>query len=135
MKQLNRRNRIKFTATTATQPGTFHGDTRAFQARRGLHGFLVVLFFATAILHAASDTPQWWSDAVKARLTEAGTNRPALEQALEEAPADQREGLQFLIEHMPPHDLKQLSAEFLLENLAMAYQAMLEIPWAKTIPS
>jgi hypothetical protein len=58
-----------------------------------------------------------------------------LAQALEQVPVDQRQGLVFLIEHMPLQDLRTLSAEFLLENLAMTFKAMDEAPWAESIPS
>lgn len=95
---------------------------------------LIVLMWGTHGL-AQTVAPQWFSETVEARLTQAGTNRPALAQALEQVPVDQREGLQFLIENMPPRDLESLSAEFLLENLALAYKAKQEIPWAKIIPS
>ena len=56
-------------------------------------------------------------------------------QALEKAPTEQREGIQFLVANMPPRDLEHLSADFLLENLTRAYQAMQEAPWAKSIPA
>ena len=100
---------------------------------RSVLPLLIVLMWGT---HGLTQTAaRQWSEAVEARLTEAGSNRPALVQALEQAPRGQRAGLQFLIENMPPRDLQSLSAEFLLENLAMAYKAMQEVPWAKTIPS
>jgi len=77
---------------------------------------------------------RWWSDAVESALTQAGTNRQELAQALARAPEAQREGIQFLVENMPSRDLQALSAEFLLENLSLAYKAMQEAPWAKSIP-
>ncbi len=41
--------------------------------------------------------------------------------------------MQFVIANMPAQDLQALSAEFLLENLSLAYKAMAEAPWAKSI--
>jgi hypothetical protein len=70
---------------------------------------------------------------VESALTQAGTNRTELVQALEKAPENHREGLQFLLTNMPPRDLRSLSAGFLLENLALACRAMQEAPWAKAI--
>ena len=78
---------------------------------------------------------RWWSEAVESALTQAGTNRSELVQALAEAPAGQRDGLQFLLTNMPSRDLQTLSAGFLLENLALAYQARQEAPWAKSLPT
>ncbi|WP_233215695.1 transglutaminase-like domain-containing protein [Rhodopirellula bahusiensis] len=68
------------------------------------------------------------------RLALAGDNRGELEQALADAPADQREGIEFLIANMPESDLQTLSADYLLENTRLAYQAWTDAPWAKEIP-
>jgi len=67
-------------------------------------------------------------------LSTAGANRAEIEKALAEVPAEQRDGLQFLIAYMPEHDLRSLKADFLLENVALAYQARETYPWAKQIP-
>jgi hypothetical protein len=72
---------------------------------------------------------------VESALAQAGTNRQDLVQTLERAPEAQREGIQFLLANMPPRDLRTLSAGFLLEHLSLAYKAMQEAPWAKSIPS
>lgn len=39
----------------------------------------------------------------------------------------------FLVEHMPARDLKALSKDFLVENLALALKARKSFPWAKTL--
>jgi transglutaminase-like putative cysteine protease len=83
--------------------------------------------------HAQAGT-QWWPATVEPALVEAGTNRLQLTQALERVPPDQRPGLQFLLTNMPPHDLQALSADFLLENTALAYQARQVVPWGRQIP-
>src|SRR6185295_1921101 len=54
--------------------------------------------------------------ALERALAEAGTNWPALLQALNSVPEKEREGLVFLIEQMPPRDLRTLSGSYLLEN-------------------
>jgi len=95
------------------------------------------MFCGGGVSRTAPETPtaRWWSDAVESALTQAGTNRRELAQALERAPAAQRGGLQFLLANMPPRDLQALSAEFLLGNLSLAYKAMQEAPWARSVPS
>jgi len=72
--------------------------------------------------------------ALQHALGEAGANRLQLEDALEKVPVDEKAGMRFLIENMPARDLKTLSAEFLLENSRLAWQALRERPWAKEIP-
>jgi predicted esterase len=87
---------------------------------------------------AAADDPstqaRWWSEAVDQSLNQAGTNRPALLRALNQTPAAQRPAMQFLLENMPPSDLQSLSAEFLLENTALALSAFTNAPWRAQIP-
>jgi len=40
----------------------------------------------------------------------------------------------FLVENMPPGDRDALSADFLTENLHLAFQARTEFPWASSVP-
>ena len=77
---------------------------------------------------------RWWSDATASSLAQSGANRLELIIALDRAPVNQREGIQFLIEHMPQRDLLELKADFLSDNLAIAYKARQELPWGSTIP-
>lgn len=67
-------------------------------------------------------------------LDAAGENRAELHKALEQAPDEQKEGLRFLLKYMPEADLKQLSGEYLLTNLKLAYKAREEFPWGKEVP-
>ncbi len=54
--------------------------------------------------------------------------------ALKRVPAAQREGMQFLIQNMPDADRHTLSAQFLLQNVALAYEAWQKSPWKASIP-
>lgn len=67
-------------------------------------------------------------------LAMAGKNRAELERALSDSPAQERFGMRFLIANMPDSDLTSLSAEFLLENSALAWKARAELPWGRDIP-
>jgi len=51
-----------------------------------------------------------------------------------EVPAARREGLKFLMENMPAADRTNLSAQFLLENVALAYEARDTAPWGGQLP-
>ncbi len=76
----------------------------------------------------------WWPDDVAQALVRAGDNRAELQKALAGVPRDQRPGMAFLIANMPEHDLRALKADFLLTNVALAYQARREVPWGADIP-
>jgi predicted peptidase/transglutaminase-like putative cysteine protease len=74
------------------------------------------------------------SPAVKDALARAGANRAELVKALQNTPAEQAGGMAFLIANMPERDLKSLKADFLLENVRLAYEARRQLPWGAKIP-
>lgn len=78
--------------------------------------------------------PEKYNALLDQALLNAGDNAPELRQALEAAPAAQKEGMAFLIAYMPERDLQQLKAGFLLENVDYAYQAREKYSWAKAVP-
>ena len=67
-------------------------------------------------------------------LDRAGANRAEIQKALDDAPPEQRAAMQFLVANMPGRDLGELSADFLLENVRLAYLAWNEAPWKKAVP-
>ena len=77
---------------------------------------------------------RWWSGDVDKALLHAGTNRAELMRALEDVPAEQRKGMAFLVANMPERDLRALHADFLLENVALAYRARTQVAWGKRLP-
>jgi predicted esterase len=110
-----------------------------FNRRKGFFlGMLagVCLLFLSTIAQAASPGPgaRWWSDAAEQALNQAGTNRPELANALEQTPEAQRDGMQFLVENMPQADLQSLSARFLLDHVALIYEAFAKAPWHDRVP-
>jgi len=86
------------------------------------------------ILIASPSLAEEPAKAIDGALAKAGKNRPEIEKALKDAPAEQKPGMEFLIANMPDTDLTSLKASFLLENLELAYQARKELPWGKTVP-
>lgn len=92
----------------------------------------VLLIFGCLLLPAVSGFAD--DAALQSALKNAGENRVQLEQALAQAPPDQQAGMKFLIENMPQGDLQSLSAEFLLENSRLTWQALRESAWADKIP-
>lgn len=93
---------------------------------------LIALFAVTPII--AQPPAKWWPKEVDATLEKAGANKAELEKALAGAEKDHRPGLAFLLTHMPDKDAKALKADYLLENLTLAYKARAEFPWAKAVP-
>lgn len=54
--------------------------------------------------------------------------------AIVKAPAEHREAVAFLLLNMPERDLKGLTGDFLLRNVALAYEARKATPWAAAVP-
>lgn len=75
-----------------------------------------------------------WDASVEAVLAQAGTNRAELARAIEEVPPAERGGMLFLITNMPAVDVQSLKADFLLENVSMAYKVAKQAPWMKGVP-
>ena len=69
----------------------------------------------------------------EAQLERAGENRAQLEAAFEGLDEEQADGLRYLIAYMPPHDLAQLEADFLRENVVLAYEARRSAPWSERL--
>ena len=88
------------------------------------------LYFCFFSLGLVGKDLAWDPDAV---LERAGQNRFEISQALDRIPASQRDGLRFLLTHMPESDLQGLSSGFLLENVDYAYRAWKESPWKSQV--
>ncbi|MGI9515829.1 MAG: transglutaminase-like domain-containing protein [Pirellulaceae bacterium] len=93
----------------------------------------VCLFLVVGQLSAQETSLQWPAN-ISSRLDQAGDNRAELESALQQVTPEHRQALEFLIEHMPEGDLRSLSAEFLIDNIELAYTAIDQVPWGEQIP-
>ena len=71
---------------------------------------------------------------IESALERAGENRGEIQRALDTAPEPHRAAMRFLVAYMPDRDVTSLSADFLLENVELAYQAREATPWGKQIP-
>lgn len=67
-------------------------------------------------------------------LQRAGENRSQLERAIEEAPAEQKAGIKFLVSNMPDSDLQSLTSEFLLSNSQLTWLAFNKAAWKDSVP-
>jgi len=67
-------------------------------------------------------------------LNAAGENRPAIEAAIDGVSPGHADGMQWLVQHMPAEDLQSLSADFLIENVKLSYDAWERAPWHADVP-
>ncbi len=99
---------------------------------------LIIAFLLSTLLYGQSDkkveNENDYSALAEQALKNAGENKVELKKALENTPVEQKEAMQFLIAYMPEKDLKSLKGSYLLENVALAYQAREAFPWAKNVP-
>jgi hypothetical protein len=95
-------------------------------------GLCLLLHLAPAV--AAEEKPKAWPAEIERALEHAEGNRAELEKALTAVPPAQRKGMIFLVANMPERDLRALRADFLIENIALAYKARAEFAWGEKIP-
>jgi hypothetical protein len=81
-----------------------------------------------------SASSHWWPDALNEFLGQGGANRAELVRALEQTAETRRPAMLFLLENMPEGDLQSLSADYLLENVALAFGAFTNAPWHDRVP-
>lgn len=92
---------------------------------------LVAMLLCSLTGHAAE---RWWSDPVELTLSGSGTNRVELQGAVDKVREDRREGMAFLLEHMPEIDRGRLPGSLLLTHVDLAYEAMATAPWGRQVP-
>ncbi len=95
---------------------------------------LVSLAAGSRAQEAPPAVDRWWPNQTEQALAQAGTNRAQWILALGTVPASQRPSLVFLLENMPGRDLRGLSAKYLLENIALATDALAHAPWSQDVP-
>ena len=86
--------------------------------------------------HAVQTKPTTGGTDVKLKiaLEAAGENRPEIERALREVSRRRGNAMRWLITRMPATDLRTISADHLLENHRLAYEAMETAPWRHVVP-
>ena len=89
---------------------------------------------ASCKLPVYKNAPPQYHKLLDEALRRAGSNAVELGQALRQAPQEHTEAVAFLISYMPQRDLQTLTASFILDNVACAYEAKERFPWGKSIP-
>ena len=77
--------------------------------------FMLCLLACTENKYAG--IPEKYHALLDQALVKAGDNATELTAALKNAPDNQKEGMAFLIAYMPERDLKELTADFLLDRV------------------
>ena len=113
---------------------TARGGANSFFIFAARQVIFLLLISTTRIAAGAASADQWWPASTESALAQAGTNRPALLEALAKTPAPHHQEMLFLIENMPVSDLQTLSADFLLQNVAQADDIFENAVWRDQIP-
>jgi len=79
--------------------------------------------------------PRQYRRSLGRSLTSAGTNKRQILAALKNAPPEHREAVAFVVANMPGRDLRTLTADFILLDVATAYKAREAAPWGKDLPA
>ena len=103
---------------------------------------LLILFLtiiSSACTEGKGDVLTKFSKSEKAEFVQiierADTNSTEIEKAISECPPENFAGLKFLLKNMPDRDLKNLSSDFLLENIDYAYRVLDSVKWSEKIPN
>lgn len=102
--------------------------------------FVTLLLGSLAMLPAcrhtvcdqAASVPE--SRAFQRAVAAGGTNGAAIVRAVQSLDTKHREAAEFLLTHMPEHDLRELSPALFTENLLLAEEAMSAAPWRAKVP-
>ncbi|MBT3244283.1 MAG: transglutaminase domain-containing protein [Bacteroidetes bacterium] len=95
---------------------------------------ILAVLFLISCNHEYQGVPESYHKLLDIAIEQAGDNAEEIKKAISESPAEQKEGMAFLISYMPERDLTSLGADFLLENVEYAYRAREEFSWCKNLP-
>ena len=107
-------------------------------AKNNQTNHLILLLFTFLVLTACDapypGVPEKYHALLDSSFTQAGHHATELQNALNQAPANQKEGMAFLISYMPLRDLTTLKSDFLLENVDFAYKTRNAFAWSPILP-
>lgn len=89
-----------------------------------------ILLLAFASVSAADDL----DSQIESQLAKSGDNKAEIAQALANSPEKQKESMRFLVAWMTEEDLRHMTSERLLENVALATEVRILAPWQQQIP-
>ncbi|MCH2135596.1 MAG: hypothetical protein MK101_03320 [Phycisphaerales bacterium] len=92
------------------------------------------IFCLITVFLAMSTIAQGDERSLDRALKLSGENRPQIAAALQGVDLSRREGMEWMIEHMPLEDLQNRSGAFLIDNVNLAYDAIEAAPWGEDVP-
>ncbi|WP_430817743.1 transglutaminase-like domain-containing protein [Carboxylicivirga sp. RSCT41] len=95
---------------------------------------LIAVIIGLTACNKYPNVPKHYHQQLDKAISTAGENAQEIKKAVESAPAHQKEAVAFLIAYMPERDLKELSADFILENTDYAFMAREQFSWAGAVP-
>lgn len=96
--------------------------------------FVLLIVIAWGCQSKYPGVPATYDSLLDSAFVQAGDNAIELQNALTNAPEEQKEGVAFLISYMPKRDLSTLDAQFILENVEYAYKAREKYSWCAALP-
>lgn len=94
----------------------------------------IVIQFGSTQADAQQTEEQALREQFQSQLQQAGPNEDQLLKALTEARAEHCDAIKFLIANLGPADLRTVSAQLLLDNVRLAYEAKSKLKWGENIP-
>lgn len=94
----------------------------------------IVVFFIFGCQSKYPGIPEEYYPLLDSALINAGDNAVNIVNALKNTPDDQKTAAAFLIAYMPKRDLKELSSEFISDQISGAYKARNEFEWCRNLP-
>lgn len=95
---------------------------------------LWIIFNVSCANNEFTGVPSYYRPLLEEAFSKSGDNKAELLIALKEASRKEKEAVAYLIAYMPERDLKELSSEFILENVRYALKARNEFVWSKALP-
>ena len=95
---------------------------------------ILLLFSACHKSNNYSEIDEKYHPLLDIAIANAGKNSDEIISALSQISKEKKNGMAFLISYMPKHDLRNLSADFLIENVDQAYLTKEKYFWAKELP-
>jgi|LGOV01.1.fsa_nt_gb hypothetical protein len=96
----------------------------------------IFILFALVVFsscQSTNDLPLELSNKVEIALNKSGENRIELNKSLSTYEGEKKEAVAFLIAYMPDRDLQELSSDFIISNVELAYKVKSEFTWTQNL--
>jgi hypothetical protein len=98
---------------------------------------LLILFPVFSFISCQDDlrsVPDKYKPFITEALLKADPNIAQIEQAIKQSKGEEKEAVAYMVAYMPERDLKELSSDFIIENVRFAIKARKEFSWCAALP-